>query len=319
MGYAGDGHNHWHVLRMLTYHMYSPTQSTLKAAKIGFCFFDTNRKSSLPGSPRTRHYLQTGCGTRNSLSTHVGISVGWGDLYPDTFAYQWLEITGVPAGTYTVRGKIDLYDKFTEFSEKNNCTWTRISFGATGTKVKVLAHGTSCVNDHDGSAYDADIDWAVAQHIATNCDADMFCTNDRVTRGQFAQFVARAMNLPASNTDHFTDDNTSAYEADIERVAAGGRHGRLHRDHVLPERLRDPRRGGDGPRDGPRPPAGRRRPLHRRRGQPRRGEHQPGVRGRDHGRLHGHDVLPDRIGQARRDDALPESSVRDGAGGGRPG
>jgi hypothetical protein len=36
----------------------------------------------------------------------------------------------------------------------------------------------------------------------------MFCTNDRVTRGQFAQFIARAMSLPASNTDHFTDDNT---------------------------------------------------------------------------------------------------------------
>ena len=222
MGYAGDGHNHWHVLRMLTYHMYSPTQSTLKTAKIGFCFFDTNRKYSLPGTPRSRHYLQSGCGTRTSLSTHVGISVGWGDLYPDTFAYQWIEITGVPAGTYTVRGAVDLYGKFTEFSEKNNCTWTRISFGATGTKVKVLAHGTSCVNDHDGSAYDADIDWALAQQVASNCDADMFCTNDRVTRGQFAQFVARAMDLPASNTDHFTDDDTSPYEADIERVAQAG-------------------------------------------------------------------------------------------------
>ena len=223
MSYAGDGHDHWHVLRMLTYHMYSPTQSTLKAAKIGFCFFDTNRKySSLPGAPKTRVYKASGCGTRSSLRTHVGISVGWADLYPDTFAYQWLEITGVPAGTYTVRGAVDLYGKFTELSEKNNCTWTRISFGATGTKVKILAHGSSCLNDHDGSAYDADIDWALAGNVASNCDADMFCTNDPVTRGQLAQFVARAMNLPASGTDFFTDDNGSAYEADIDRVAAAG-------------------------------------------------------------------------------------------------
>jgi hypothetical protein len=222
MGYAGDGHNHWHVLRMLTYHMYGPNQSTLKTAKIGFCFFDTNRKLSWTTTPRTRHYLQSGCATRNALSTHVGISVGWGDLYPDTFVYQAIEITGVPAGTYTVRGAIDLYGKFTELYEGNNCTWTRISFGATGTKVKVLAHGTSCVNDHDGSAFDADIDWALAQNVASNCDADMFCTNDRVTRGQFAQFVARGMDLPASATDHFTDDNSSPYEADIERVAQAG-------------------------------------------------------------------------------------------------
>lgn len=223
MSYAGDGHDHWHIVRMLTYHLYSPTQSTLKAAKIGFCFFDTNRKSAaLPGAPATRVYLESGCGTRSSLHTHVGLSVGWADLYPDTFAFQWLEITGVPAGTYTVRGAVDLYGKFVEYSERNNCTWTRISFGNTGTTVRILAHGTSCVNDHDGSAYDADIDWAVAGQIASNCDADMFCTNDPVTRGQLAQFVARAMDLPASGTDFFTDDNGSAYEADIDRVAAAG-------------------------------------------------------------------------------------------------
>jgi Lysyl oxidase/S-layer homology domain len=223
MNWAGDGHNHWHVLRMLTYHMWSTTSSTLRTAKIGFCFFDTNRRTTkLPGAPASHHYLRTGCGTRNVLHTKVGISVGWADLYPAAYAYQWIDITGLPAGTYTVRGAVDLYNKFAEVSETNNCTWSKISFAATGTKVKLLDVGNSCSNDHKNSPFAADINWAVAGGIATNCDADMFCTTDLVSRADVASYVAKAMKLPAATRDFFTDDNGSTHEADINRVAEAG-------------------------------------------------------------------------------------------------
>ena len=33
----------------------------------------------------------------------MGISVGWGDEYEYYLAWQWVDITNVPAGTYTVR------------------------------------------------------------------------------------------------------------------------------------------------------------------------------------------------------------------------
>ncbi len=146
--------------------------------------------------------------------------MGWADLYPANFAYQWIDITGLPAGTYTIRAAVDLYHQFAEVSETNNCAYARISFKATGTAVKVLSTGTTCLNDHDGTPFAADVDWAAG--LIGPCDADMFCTYDKVTRRQVARALARALDLPPAPTDLFSDDNGTAYEADINRVAAAG-------------------------------------------------------------------------------------------------
>jgi hypothetical protein len=37
-----------------------------------------------------------------------------------------------------------------------------------------------------------------------------------------AAFLARALSLPATTTDYFTDDNDSIFESDINRLAAAG-------------------------------------------------------------------------------------------------
>ncbi len=63
MRYSGDGHNHWHVVKMMSYHLWS-LAGTRGDEKIGFCFFDTNRvDSSLPGSPSSPYYREPWCGT----------------------------------------------------------------------------------------------------------------------------------------------------------------------------------------------------------------------------------------------------------------
>jgi hypothetical protein len=222
MKYAGDGHDHWHVRRILSYHLWS-THGTSRDAKIGFCFFDTNRRdASLPGAPKLRKYFQSGCGKKRALRTTNGISVGWADLYPAKFAYQWIDITGLPGGTYTIRAAVDLYGQFTESNETNNCKWARVSFKAKGSKVKIVAAGSQCLNDHADTPYAADVDWALANVISGPCDGDMFCTYDPVTRAQLASFLARAMDLPSTDTDYFTDDDGTAREADINRAKAAG-------------------------------------------------------------------------------------------------
>lgn len=43
-----------------------------------------------------------------------------------------------------------------------------------------------------------------------------------VTREQMASFLARALSLPTTSTDRFTDDETSIHEASINRLAAAG-------------------------------------------------------------------------------------------------
>ncbi len=222
MQYAGDGHDHWHVRQMMNYHIWSK-HGTYRDSKIGFCFFDTNlRDPDLPGSPSSRVYLESSCGTRLSKSTRNGISVGWGDKYPWNFAFQWIDITGLPSGTYTLRNVVDLYNFFDETTETNNCNWARISFGSSGSTVRLLDWGTNCINDWSTSAFAADIDWTRDNGIAGGCDADLFCTYNPTLRGQLATMLARAMALPDATTDHFTDDNGSVHEADINRLAEAG-------------------------------------------------------------------------------------------------
>jgi hypothetical protein len=207
---------------MLTYHLWG-SRGTLRDAKVGFCFFDTNLiDGDLPRSPSRAVYSESMCGRKGSLKTRNGISVGWGDKYAWNFAYQWIDITGLPGGTYTLRSAVDLYGSFLERSDTNNCAWSRIRFGSSGRTVTVLETGYTCIDDHSRTRYAADIEWARAAGVSQGCDADMFCTNNAMTRGQVATFIARAAKLPPATRDHFRDDEGSVYEPYIDRVAEAG-------------------------------------------------------------------------------------------------
>ncbi|HET9455806.1 MAG TPA: lysyl oxidase family protein [Candidatus Limnocylindrales bacterium] len=146
--YAGDGHNHWHVQDVARYDVYplTPGSASLgRDAKVGFCFFDTNTYDlGLPGAPSSRQYFESGCGTSSTLSTRNGISVGWLDRYPWNFAFQWITITGLPAGDYFLKYTVDPNHVFLEKVEGNNCTWARIRIPAGGSTVTVADSGWGC-------------------------------------------------------------------------------------------------------------------------------------------------------------------------------
>ncbi len=220
VAYAGDGHDHYHVRRMMSYHLWS-TRGTLRDRKIGFCFFDTNaRYLSLPRAPRTARYREAGCGGRRAISTRSGISVGWGDRYPWNFAYQWIDITSMPSGTYTLRAAVDLFGTFVESSETDNCSYVRISI--SGSSARVLGSGSACVTDYAGTPYAADAAWALAANLRAGCDPLLFCTYNPTLRDELALFISRAMQLPPTDEDFFDDDNGSRYEVHHNRVAAAG-------------------------------------------------------------------------------------------------
>ncbi|MGH2357895.1 MAG: S-layer homology domain-containing protein, partial [Candidatus Limnocylindria bacterium] len=48
----------------------------------------------------------------------------------------------------------------------------------------------------------------------------LFCPAAVVTREQMASFLVRALHLPATGTDYFTDDAGSVHEPDINSLAA---------------------------------------------------------------------------------------------------
>lgn len=218
--YAGDGHDHYHVRRMANYHLWS-TNGTVRDVKIGFCFFDTDpRYLSLPRAPQSARYRESGCGSRRSTSTRTGISVGWGDKYPWNFAYQWIDITGLPSGSYTLRFAVDLFGLFTESRESNNCFYVRLSI--SGNSARVLGGDDACVNDYSSTPYAADATWGLANGLSPGCDPLLFCTYNVTHRDELAVFLSRLMRLPATNQDLFDDDDGSRFEAYHNRVGAAG-------------------------------------------------------------------------------------------------
>lgn len=222
MRYSGDGHNHWHVVKMMSYNLWS-VKGTRGDQKIGFCFFDTNRvDGSLPGSPSSAYYREPWCGTRASLTSRTGISIGWGDKYGYNLAYQWIDISGLPGGTYTVRSKVDPSNFFLETNDDNNCAWVKVTIPTSGTSVKVVSSGTSCVDDYTGTMFQRYVEWGYAEGVTGGCALDLFCTGNAVTRAQGASFIARALQLPPATQDYFDDDDGKTHEYDINRLAEAG-------------------------------------------------------------------------------------------------
>jgi hypothetical protein len=222
--YAGDGHNHWHVEHMMVYHLWSG-RTTRSDRKVGFCFFDTTLWApSLPRSPSSPYYRESWCGGRTALTSRTGISVGWADTYRYSLPYQWIDITGLPGGTYTIRARTDPHDWFLEANETDGCGWTKVKFGSSGTSVSIVSSGRGCITDWEGTTFETHIAWAYKNGVTGGCDFDMFCPGDPVTRRQMAMFIDRAIEppLPPTDQDFFDDDDGLTGEGSINRMAAAG-------------------------------------------------------------------------------------------------
>jgi hypothetical protein len=102
-------------------------------SKIDFCFFDNLRtNAAIGGSPSSAFYRFAWCGEPADLTVRMGLSLGWGDRYEWSFPYQWIDITGMPGGTYTLRATVDRPNDFLETDDTDNCTISRIQVPAAG-------------------------------------------------------------------------------------------------------------------------------------------------------------------------------------------
>lgn len=70
------------------------------------------------------------------------LSVGWGDFYLWNLAWQWIDVSGLPAGDYVVRARADPQAMFSEANTTDNMTWTKIRITTTNA-VTVLEQGPS--------------------------------------------------------------------------------------------------------------------------------------------------------------------------------
>jgi hypothetical protein len=81
---------------------------------------------------------------------------------------------------------------------------------------------TNHFTDDGNSIFEGDINAIAEAGITRGCNPPAntrFCPNDSVDRGQMAAFLRRALEVPGSSTDHFTDDESSTFEGDINAIA----------------------------------------------------------------------------------------------------
>ncbi|HYI65762.1 MAG TPA: S-layer homology domain-containing protein [Candidatus Limnocylindrales bacterium] len=81
---------------------------------------------------------------------------------------------------------------------------------------------TNAFTDDEGSTHEAAINSLAASGTTGGCAAGLYCPRQVVTRGQMASFLARALDLPGATRDYFADDDRSARQTDINRLAESG-------------------------------------------------------------------------------------------------
>jgi hypothetical protein len=93
----------------------------------------------LPNAPQSPVYTGCAAGNKTLLAVTVGVSVGWADNYYPRSWMQYIDITGLSDGTYTLYAQADPDGYILESDESNNVTWTKIQI-SNGT-VTILGYG----------------------------------------------------------------------------------------------------------------------------------------------------------------------------------
>jgi hypothetical protein len=134
------------------------------------------------------------------------------DTGPSQFQFEiaWLYNSGITGGCATSR-----------FCPTGRVTREQMaSFLVRG--LGLPATSSDFFSDDNASGHEGDINRVAASGITGGCATNRFCPGAVVTRAQMASFLVRALGLPSSGTDRFTDDGSSVHQADINALAASG-------------------------------------------------------------------------------------------------
>ncbi len=143
MVWGGDGHEHWHVQRVVSYHLVPLDASgnvidddlSLVDSKIGFCFFDHQvHNDSGPDEPV---FSVHACGNQDDNELRIGMSVGWADSYSFTLPGQSIAITTVPDGDYRLLAEVDAAGWFRDANLDNNLTWVDLELSTGDDDLRV--------------------------------------------------------------------------------------------------------------------------------------------------------------------------------------
>lgn len=125
--YFDNCHGHWHLRDFAEYRLLERRGSKaplVVSAKQGYCPIDQRLMVRFHGEwvdadftdPRWATQTYHGCDD----FTQSGIGPGWADTYGTRIAGQWLDVTDVPTGTYTLELTVNPLGVFEESNLRNN-------------------------------------------------------------------------------------------------------------------------------------------------------------------------------------------------------
>jgi len=104
-------HGHYHWPAMVTVKLMNAQGEQVAASKkIGFCMLDF-MPYTFPPLPFGRDRYDC---------VHQGLSEGWSDLYHKNLDCQWIDITGIPSGAYTLHMEVNAARMVRELRYDNN-------------------------------------------------------------------------------------------------------------------------------------------------------------------------------------------------------
>jgi hypothetical protein len=124
-------HDHWHLEDFASYEVLKDGAVVRASEKVSFCLADWVDVVD-DGLEHSAERTYLGC----SQTRPQGISVGWGDIYGWYLPDQWVDVTGLPNGVYTLRSTVDPAGRIREVDESNNAA--SVTFRLRGTVVSIL-------------------------------------------------------------------------------------------------------------------------------------------------------------------------------------
>ncbi|KAH9259168.1 hypothetical protein BASA81_002788 [Batrachochytrium salamandrivorans] len=119
-------HGHWHTKEFLLYQVLDNDGNVVaEGQKRSFCLMDMSQHLNRPDAP---------CKATFTCSKQ-GLSVGWTDLYDRSLDCQFIDVTHVGPGSYTVRQCVNPGRRYLEATFENNCVEARVTIGATPSPI----------------------------------------------------------------------------------------------------------------------------------------------------------------------------------------
>ena len=113
-------HAHYHFEGFADYELVDPGGDTVAVGrKQAFCLVDSNRFSDDPSVAETSRYS----------CAFQGIQRGWSDVYSSALPCQFLDVTGIDPGAYTLRVEINRDGALEELDETNNVIELPVDLG----------------------------------------------------------------------------------------------------------------------------------------------------------------------------------------------